>query len=455
MKKLIFSWLLSVLFISIGHAQYDNSYYRGDRTGYEGDYFSLEGALHVFKESRTLRDFERKINSKDNWVNNLDLNYDGRTDYIRVEHKRQGDFHAIILQALVDRYDVQDVAVIEIEIIRRGEAILQIVGDEDLYGEEVYVEPREGYADSRSSSRYHSNYGDYVNVYYWGPVQYILDRQYRTYNSPYYWSYYPTWWNPWRQYSWNVFRPRIVVYHNYYRVAPRHRVVRVHNFYRPYRSYCNSVVVRSNNVRVKHGKSPIYRSTPYGGQNNRSQADQRNRTTQNSRRSSGSSIYSDKSNQNSSANRNRSSSSREHDNIKTRSPQTNPNSRHYENNRERSGSTIYPRSNERNSSESRKRSETSSERDNIKNRPAEVNRNSGNSSSRSRTYETSRNDRPRVSTPSRSKTTTRSTTPTRKSTVKSSSRTSTPTPKSKASSSSSSKKSSSNTVSRSRKRSGN
>jgi hypothetical protein len=62
------------------------------------------------------------------------LNYDGRIDYIRVEHRRQGNYHAIILQALVDRYEVQDVAVIEIEIIGRREAILQIVGDEDLYG---------------------------------------------------------------------------------------------------------------------------------------------------------------------------------------------------------------------------------------------------------------------------------------------------------------------------------
>ena len=255
MKKLIFCWLLSVVFLYTADAQYGTG-----RTGYEGDYFSLEGALDLFKQSHTLRDFERKLNTEENWVNNLDLDYDGRIDYIRVEHRRQGNFHAIVLQALVDRYDVQDVAVIEIEIIGRGEAVLQIVGDEGLYGEEVIVEPAEGYSDSRSG--YRSDYGGFVNVYYWEPVQYILGRQYVVYVSPYRWQYYPAWWSPWVQCTWSVFRPRIVIYHRHYQVVHVHRVVRVHNFYRPYRSYSHVVVQRTNKVRVKHGKPPIHHPAP-------------------------------------------------------------------------------------------------------------------------------------------------------------------------------------------------
>jgi hypothetical protein len=98
----------------------------------------------LFKNSHTIRDFERRLNREDAWVNNLDLNYDGEIDYIRVEHIREGNFHAIILQAVIDRYDVQDVAVIEIEKTGRRRAMLQIVGDEDLYGEEVIVEPYGG-----------------------------------------------------------------------------------------------------------------------------------------------------------------------------------------------------------------------------------------------------------------------------------------------------------------------
>lgn len=269
MKKLMFCWLLSVVFLSTAYAQYGTA-----RTGYEGDFFSLEGALDMFKQSNTLRDFERQLNTRDNWVNNLDLDYDGRIDYIRVEHRRQGNFHAIVLQALLDRYDVQDVAVIEIEIIGRGEAVLQIVGDEDLYGEEVIVEPVEGYSDSRNG--YRSDYGGYVNVYYWEPVQYILGRQYTVYVSPYRWQYYPVWWRPWAPCTWNVFRPRIVIYHRYYHIVHVHRVVQVHNFYRPHRSYSHVVVQRANEVRVRHGKAPVHRPAPAVRQDSRP-ADYRSR----------------------------------------------------------------------------------------------------------------------------------------------------------------------------------
>lgn len=254
MKKIIFCWLLTSLFFS-GYAQYD-----ADRTGYEGDFFSLEGALDLFKQSSTLREFERKINSEAYWVNNLDLNYDGRIDYVRVEHRQQGNFHAIVLQALVDRYEVQDVAVIEIEVIGRGEAVLQIIGDEDLYGEEVIVEPVEGYSDTRRG--YNPDYGDYVNVYYWPAVQYILEQQYRVYVSPYHWHYYPTWWAPRVQITWAVFRPRIVIYLRSFHIVHRHRVIRVHNFYRPRRSFCDAVVQRTNEVRVRHGRPPVHRESP-------------------------------------------------------------------------------------------------------------------------------------------------------------------------------------------------
>lgn len=287
MKKLLLSGLLSILFLSVTHAQYDDVYYGESRTGYEGDYFSLEGALDLFKQSYSLRDFERKLNTEENWVNNLDLNYDGRIDYIRVEHRQQGRYHAIIMQALLDRYDVQDVAVIEIENIGRREAILQIIGDEDLYGEEVIVEPVEGYSSNRRG--YHSDYGNFVNVYYWDPVQHILDQQYRAYVSPYRWRYYPTWWSPWRQCAWNVYRPRVVVYHRHYHVVPRHRVIHVHNFYRPYRTYSYTVVERTNTVRVKHGKKPIQRPAPVVKQD-RTYSDQQrnNRVVEQPRTSTGS-----------------------------------------------------------------------------------------------------------------------------------------------------------------------
>lgn len=265
MKKIILSWFLSVMFLAATNAQYGTH-----RTGYEGDFFSLEGAIEVFKQSHSLRDFERRINTRDTWVNNLDLDYDGRTDYIRVEHRRHGNFHAIILQIPLGRYDVQDVAVIEIEKIGRRRALLQIVGDVDLYGDEVIVEPvlYEGYS---YNGDYRSGYGDdYVNVFYWDAVQHILGYNYTVYVSPYRWHYYPTWWSPWRQCLWNDYRPRVVVYHRHYHVVHVHRVVNVHNFYKPHRVYSHNVLDRTNKVRVKHGKAPVHRKpvTSHNGTRN-------------------------------------------------------------------------------------------------------------------------------------------------------------------------------------------
>lgn len=256
MKKVLFSSLLLVLVLNMASAQYGR-----DRTGYDGDYFSLEGALELFEASQTIRDFERKLNTQDRWVNNLDLDFDGQTDYIRVEHRRQRDFHAIILQAIVGPYDVQDIAVIEIEQTGRQEAVLQIIGDEDMYGQEVYVEPLMGYANSRRG--YHSNYGEFVNVFYWPVVQYILGPRYtNVYVSPYRWRNYPIWWNTWRPVTWTAFRPRIVVYQRNFRIVNRHRLVNVRRFYRPNRSYCYDIVVRSNRTRVRNGRQPIYRPRP-------------------------------------------------------------------------------------------------------------------------------------------------------------------------------------------------
>jgi len=232
-----------------------NAQYGTERTGYEGDYFSLEGAVELFKESRSINDFERKINSKENWVNNLDLDYDGRTDYVRVEHRRKGSYHAIILQVPISRREVQDVAVIEIEEVGRRDAILQIIGDRDLYGEEVIVEPVSSYADSRGNqnSRFASN--DYVNVYYWPAVQYILARNYTVYASPYRWNYYPTWWSPWNQYSWNVYYPRLRPYYRHCHIVTVYRVPHVHKFYGNHRSYSTNIARRAKEIRVKNPRA--------------------------------------------------------------------------------------------------------------------------------------------------------------------------------------------------------
>ena len=44
-----------------------------DSTGFEGDHFSLEGAMDLFKNAQSIEEFEKQLNQEENHVNNLDL----------------------------------------------------------------------------------------------------------------------------------------------------------------------------------------------------------------------------------------------------------------------------------------------------------------------------------------------------------------------------------------------
>jgi hypothetical protein len=223
-----------------------------DSTGRAGDHFSLQGALEMFRQSASPEDFEKKINEEDNHVNNLDLNGDGEIDYVRVEDKMDGDVHALVLQVPVNEKEVQDIAVIEIEKTGSKNAILQIVGDEDIYGPEVYVEPfeEEYERDGKGGPSADITVARVVvNVWFWPSVRFMYAPGYRVWVSPYRWRVYPGWWRPWRPQPWRWHYNRCAVYRPHYRVVRTHRVVRAHRVYRPYRR--TSVTVRTTTVGVK------------------------------------------------------------------------------------------------------------------------------------------------------------------------------------------------------------
>jgi hypothetical protein len=242
MKHAYLSIFLSVLFLST-HAQDVST----DSTGLLGDDFSLEGALAMFKESADPEEFEMKINDSDNHVNNLDLNEDGDVDYIRVTNYTDEDVHVFVLQAMISEDEIQDVAAIEIEKTGSENAVLQIVGDEALYGENVIVEPYEEGAEGGSGGP-----GDdaihariVVNVWFWPFVRTIYAPGYVVYSSPWYWGYYPRWWNPWRPRPWRSYYTGGIHFRVSFRPAPVHRVVRAHRVYTPVRRSSPVVVTRS------------------------------------------------------------------------------------------------------------------------------------------------------------------------------------------------------------------
>ncbi len=233
-----------------------------DSTGMPGDNFSLQGALEMFKQAASPEEFEKLINDQDNNVNNLDLDGDGDIDYIKVIDKADKDVHAFVLQVAVSESENQDIAVIELEKTGDTTAVLQIIGDEDIFGEQIIVEAsdegdevEEG-NDQQNGPSFNFVEGNriVINVFFWPSVRFVYRPVYRPWISPWRWHHYPNYWKPWRPYAWHVFHPLHYRYHRHCAIVRTHRVIAAHRFYTPYR--VSSVTVRtrtttaSNNYKV-------------------------------------------------------------------------------------------------------------------------------------------------------------------------------------------------------------
>jgi hypothetical protein len=224
-----------------------------DSTGFAGDHFSLEGAIELFKKAKSPEEFEKLLNQKNQEVNNLDLNLDGDVDYIRVIDHKNGDVHALVLQVPVSAKESQDIAVIEIEKTGKESAILQIIGNEDVYGKEVIAEPFEEETRGRDS-RGPAGEEDYsarivVNVWFWPCVTYIYGPAYIVWVSPWSWRYYPAWWSPWRPVPWRVFHRYTIRWRPHYHRVTVHRVTRAHKVYAPRRTSSVTVSKRTTVIR--------------------------------------------------------------------------------------------------------------------------------------------------------------------------------------------------------------
>ncbi len=223
---------------------------QADSTGLPGDDFSLQGALELFKQSTDLESFEQALNRTDSPVNNLDLDGDGQVDYVRVLSHKDGAAVAIVLQVAVSKEEFQDVAVIDVEKTGEATALVQIVGDEELYPAGTILEPfaeeeqlRNG--NGPAAPRLLSTFVT-VNVWGWAGVSWCYGPHYTPWISPWYWSHYPPWWRPWRRHPWHVWYGWGRPYRGWYRPWPTCRVGHAHATYIPHRS--TSVVVHASNV---------------------------------------------------------------------------------------------------------------------------------------------------------------------------------------------------------------
>ncbi|MBT8233759.1 MAG: hypothetical protein HKO66_12595 [Saprospiraceae bacterium] len=245
--------------------------------------FSLEGVLELFQDSENLEDFETKLNQEDNYISNLDLNEDDKIDYIKVIDIQSDNVHAIVLQIDVDENESQDIAVIEIEKSGEATAHIQIVGDEDIFGEDVIVEPFEvesSQGQDGGPSSEEAFVKIVINVWGWPCVRYVYHPTYRVYRSPWRWGYYPSYWRPWRPHPFNILVTKRPFYRLNCHTVTHRRFVGAHKVYKPRRTHSvtvkkrhsKTVVVNKNRrtktvktktttVKNKNGKTGVKRKT--------------------------------------------------------------------------------------------------------------------------------------------------------------------------------------------------
>ncbi|MDI1315837.1 hypothetical protein [Flavobacterium sp.] len=196
-----------------------------------GDNLNLYAVLNLFQESETLESFEKNLNAEDSKINNLDLNNDDKTDYIKVIDNAEGETHLIVLQVAINQKENQDVAVFSVSKDEDKQIQIQLIGDEELYGKDYIIEPNSGESASQGATPnpgYSSNTINsegktivvektvVVQVQTWPVITYMYTPAYVRWRSPWYWGYYPPYWNPWRPYYWDYYYGYHSHWHSHY-----------------------------------------------------------------------------------------------------------------------------------------------------------------------------------------------------------------------------------------------
>src|SRR5690606_14848596 len=175
MKTKLFTSVLATVLLAL--VSYGQDVTTVTATNYDiSDNLDLRAVASIFGESKDLADFEYRLNNPKTQISNLDLNRDGRVDYLRVIEAVEADTHQIILQAVLGQDKDLDAPTIEVEKdIRLQTVTVQVVGDVYLYAPNYIYAPV--YAVS-----------PVIFTMFWNPL-------YVAYYSPWYWGYYPSYYS--------------------------------------------------------------------------------------------------------------------------------------------------------------------------------------------------------------------------------------------------------------------
>ena len=234
--------------------------------GLPGDGLDLYAVLDLFQESKTIEGFEKSLNDTEAGIVNLDLNNDGKVDFIKVVTEQDGDDFLFILQDPINEKETQDVAVIAVSKDAAGKVSMQIIGDEELYGKDYVVEPNTEATDSVTANP--AYVGDdpvtenvqatteVIVVESTPVVQYVYSTTYVPYYPTYYYGFYPHWWRPVAVIGIGIYRRNHWYRHGHYRGGRGHTSVNINvNNRNTYNNYNKNKRNTSNTVNnnVKNG----------------------------------------------------------------------------------------------------------------------------------------------------------------------------------------------------------
>ncbi|TAL69085.1 MAG: hypothetical protein EPN88_06835 [Bacteroidetes bacterium] len=240
---------------------------KDDYLGLPGDNLNLYAVMKMFQESKTLEEFEKRLNDENSKINNLDLNGDNVVDYISVFDNIEGNVHNIVMQVAVNEMEKQDVAVFTVEREPDGQVQIQLTGDEELYGKNYIIEPI--FDDANNSQTPNPGYTGNtriingqnvtvtrttrVEIASWPLIRFIYLPNYVIWRSSWYWGYYPSYWHTWQPYYWHYYYGYHYNWYNdyygHYRRWDHHRYSHWNDFYYTSKRSHSPFV----DVRIKNG----------------------------------------------------------------------------------------------------------------------------------------------------------------------------------------------------------
>lgn len=152
-----------------------------------GESLNLQALGELVKSSKDSQTIENALNQTGS-INNLDLDGDGKVDYIKVTEYGDGNSRGFSFTVDLPNNESQEIATVE---VNKGtsDAQMSIQGNQQLYG---------------ANNHYHSSFGlsDLIIMNY-------LFSYHRPYYSPYHYGYYPSYYHPYASVPVSSYRNRV------------------------------------------------------------------------------------------------------------------------------------------------------------------------------------------------------------------------------------------------------